>query len=383
MPMVKKINAVQKLYYQRMPDRVKQEGKADLLELTDWLVSSTPCCNHDAQNALCWATTVATGNEDSCLKSLYSVLAALKQGYSLLLDHLPSFLQKRLRYRDLSFDRQTNYISWTALDVPSDTADELADLNLHIDEKYVYISVCEEDSEARTATERVATALLDVWRFRKFTKGRWTTIGSSCRSLLASLSSGLGLLLEALRQDPAVSDHHLSGFDNLQSDLFHYVVVASLSAHVVDVVLIQLLQDERLLRQLSELEAAQIEEFQWLCNLPYTVFERLALIPPNSPTALSLRSSSIWAACIAGAYLKKKSFAAVQQYPWKLASGNVLQNICELQEVDAAELDPVSVKIQQLFRLGYPPTASSGTLTRDCLDHHSCRAGSRLISSAA
>ena len=117
MPMVKKINAVQKLYYQRLPERVKQEGKADLLELTDWLVS-TPCCNHDAQNALCWATTVATGNEDSCLKSLYSVLAALKQGYSLLLDHLPSFLQKRLRYRDLSFDRQTNYIFWDGIGCP-------------------------------------------------------------------------------------------------------------------------------------------------------------------------------------------------------------------------------------------------------------------------
>lgn len=49
--------------------------------------------------------------------------------------------------------------------------------------------------------ESIATTLLAVWRFRKFTESRWLTVGTSCRTLVAAVILGFDDLFREIQQD--------------------------------------------------------------------------------------------------------------------------------------------------------------------------------------
>ena len=240
---------------------------------------------------------------------LQKVMAALRNGYGLLLEHMSSFLAAELRYVDMEWDRQELYCYWVALGVHSDTADELADMNLHVAGGQLFVSVCEEVA-CKSVVERVSTCMIDVFEFKLFTQTRWCTIGTCCRSLVVALSCGLAVFVDFIRNHTSSSDYYISGFANVQ-DVVLYSCVAALCSQVMDAILLEMMSDDRLLRQLPLLESTLQEEMNWLTSLPMSVCERMVVLMDEPLSPSILRSRILEAANVGRAYLDCKCMAVL------------------------------------------------------------------------
>ena len=113
--------------------------------------------------------------------------------------------------------------------------------------------------------------LFILFKFRKFTDSRWATVVDASRMMIVADRVGLDGVVSMARADPTSSDYYMHGYTRLGDEERRLVVVAGLSSHVPDAVLLQLLEDDRLCRVASlAIDSAEVE-LAWLENLPYNV----------------------------------------------------------------------------------------------------------------
>lgn len=319
------------------------ECPSPLLELTDWVVA-TGCGNHDCQNALKWGVKEMMDDPEALLKDLYVVMEACRNGYAAIHDHLRVWLLSVVRFKETRFRRQDSAEYWQALGVDPDMVEELCQLNpVWLDGE---LCVSPEAQEQDCVMERLTGVMLYLFRFRKFTESRWTTLGAASRGLVCAMSVGLVGLMAYVRAMPGVSDWHLHGFARLVDEGKHFVCVCGLAAAVPDSILVALLKDDRVAGRVSMLDDLMREEFTRLADLPTPFWARLETL--CAATGPELRADAMRVATIAGGYIDKKLLRVARDWPWRLADGDVEANLEELASQDEV-LEPVTAKIKQLL----------------------------------
>lgn len=160
-------------------------------ELTDWVVTNADPC-HDCSNALLLALKPFMPDPDTA-KSMFIGIASMRNAYDLIMMHSGPWLREVVAFvpEDGSADHYTEL--WALLGVQAAVAGELVERKL---------CVLEEHRGDPATFARVATALVGVWRFVKFSETRWLTFGPSCRAIIASHLTGIGSLIGRIRQDP-------------------------------------------------------------------------------------------------------------------------------------------------------------------------------------
>ena len=92
------------------------EGEAHLWHLCDWVVC-TGCCCHDVHNSLAWALKPHLVNPEEELKDIFAVIEGLRGGYNQLVQHLPEFLRRHVRFADCGVEDAVLEELWQALGV--------------------------------------------------------------------------------------------------------------------------------------------------------------------------------------------------------------------------------------------------------------------------
>ena len=235
----------------------------ELLRLKEWNVS-TPCCNHDCQNSLKWALSSA-GITESTHRHLYAILESTRSSFKILHTRLGPFVSGVLRgsadvppYEDL-------YRFYVSLGVRPDLADHMSEIRLHWNGKELIVT--EEASKKIGIVNKVRTLMLGCMGFRKYTDSRWTTVGDSCRSLMASVALGLRSFFDSCHDDPKCSKYYLAGAKHLDDTVCLYAAVAAVSSVVSDTLLVEMMADDRLASRGAELTALANEELQWIQSL--------------------------------------------------------------------------------------------------------------------
>eukprot|EP00974_Lingulodinium_polyedra_P022330 2155345-Lingulodinium_polyedra.AAC.1 len=83
----------------------------------------------------------------------------------------------------------------------------LLDLGLIWSEGQLWVnSSFEKDLEL---FEKLTLCIMGVMRFPKFTDSRWLSVGTSARTMVASMLLGLDSLVAFCRKDPATSDYYI------------------------------------------------------------------------------------------------------------------------------------------------------------------------------
>lgn len=224
----------------------KSRGQAELLRLTDWVLS-TGCGNHDCQNALKWGCREFMEDPGALLKDLFIAIESVRNGYAALHDYLRLWLLKIVQFQKAPFDEDALGEFWRALGVEADMVQEVMRLNLCWSNGALLVSPeCRGSPELM---EDLAAVVLYLFRFRKFTESRWTTLGDSSRCLLCALAVGLEHFVDFVRKIPGVSDWHLGGFSRLSADIKRFIGIVGLGAFVPDSVLLLLLEDDRVAGQ--------------------------------------------------------------------------------------------------------------------------------------
>ena len=333
------------LYYQVTANQ-EDEGRTTLGELTDWVLS-TGCATHDTHNSLKWALSSVVPDPGDTVKKLFIVVESLRNGYDLLLGHLPTFLSRHLVLVDSGPDPKELRGLWTALGQDAELSQVLADLGLLWVDGRLH---CRRSSVQGDLVERVHNALVAVTRFRKFTDSRWCTVGASCGTIVACRLLGLDRWVEVVRSDPKASDFYIHGYGQLDENVCRYTTVASMTAPLPDGVLLELLKDDRVVRQLPVLKAIVVGELEWLASLGPFVWEQLATLQTGS-SAQGLRTDCLFAANVAGSFIERRIFSAAKQEPWNLAAGDIRNNLAALSAIEPQ--DTVSKKIKQLIAMGF------------------------------
>ena len=329
--------------------RRTQPEEAEVLGLLDWWVA-TPCCNHDVHNALKWSLSKHIDGADG-INDLYVAIESLRNSFDLLHGFLKTFIQEALEPTAAPYDVGAVSRFWTLLGVAPDIVDLLTELNLHWSGGRLFVS--KASMEHPDAIERVSTAMLHVFRFRKFTAGRWLTVGESCRTLTAALCVGLDGLVHLARKNPKTSEFYIHGFGRFTGQVRKYCVVAGVSSYVADAFLSHLLEDDRLATRGAELQQVLQDELTWLAGVEPFAWERLAALAQEGCSWSALRSDCMESASIAASFVDRQVLRPLNRCPWSLAQGDILANLRALGAQEHVPRDPTAQKIQQLVRLGY------------------------------
>jgi hypothetical protein len=321
-------------------------GAAQLQQRLDWVVG-TGCSNHDCQNALKWGLASLHQTED--LKDLYIVIQSLRNSFDVIHGYLKIFVTENLQFVQDAGDSQEVYQYWVQLGIQSDVAETLAELGLRWANGHLQVS--ERHKSSDSLIETVCSSMLVVFKWKKFTDSRWCTIGDACRALVASLTVGLEPMVKKLRADSKTSDWYLKGFSRLSEVTKKFAVVASVAANVCDGVLLELLQDDRVVLKLDVLQRAVTEEVQGIADLSDGIWSRLAAIVPGATSQL-MRCWCMESAMTTAAFITRKIFRVANQLPWTLASGDINSNLDSLKREEEPEEETAS-KVWQLLQMGY------------------------------
>ena len=349
-PLTRLVQQRHALFHQFACERGERtEAESAQMQLLDWCVS-TPCANHDCQNALKWALKNSGENQEDMLKGLHVSIAALRNGMDLLHAFLPAFVQQSVSFvLARPGAREPLYNFWVALGLESIVAELCAELQAMW--RNDRLEVSEDCSEDPQLFEKLSHILLQACRFKSFTDSRWLTVGDACRSLVASLSLGLSQWVQLTRENPKTSDYYLHGFSQLDAHAKRYAVVAALTSPVCDALLVDLLEDDRVAQRVDALEESLQSELDWLVSLQPLIWESLsALLGECGPA--TLRTQCLLAATTIAAFVKMRFLGQARQYPWRLVQGNISANIDALMDDDEVS-EPTAVKIRTLARFGF------------------------------
>ena len=240
-------------------------------------------------------------------------------------------------------------------------------MDLHWDGRTLWVN---SDFAAREdCHERVFSAILNVMKFRKATSSRWVTFGVSCRSLIAAQAVGLDGLVAQVRSDPKCSDFYIHGYSKLSTRIGQYCAATALASNVADSVILLLLEDDRVVPQLESLEQATREELTWLSDLSWYTWRRLASLSDQNATGAALRTATIGSGLTIRAFLEQKLFKVARGYPWRLAIGDVGQNLSQLFLSQTPPRDQVTARIQKLLKAGSLCEKHSSSQMRQMLQH--------------
>ena len=167
--------------------------------LQSWLLC-TGCGLHDIHNGLTWGLSKLEQSK-IMLDDLYIVLESLRNGFKHLQAHLPAFLVEFVAFDDISFDRDSLYAFYTALDVTPELCTMLADKGiLWFDGKLRVGTAFRDDPDIMIWLYH---SMMTVFRFKKYSASRWISIGCSLRTLVASCALGLRQLYQFTLDDGA------------------------------------------------------------------------------------------------------------------------------------------------------------------------------------
>ena len=174
-------------------------------------------------------------------------------------------------------------------------------------------------------------------------------MGSSTRTLIASCALGMRGLWAFTVSDPAVSSYYIGGFSRFNLAMLRYAMIAGISLRTSECSSLDLLEDDRAVRNIDAYEATLREELHWIAQLPSATYDLLASLI-EVQVGSDLRSDCLDSAHVACAYVDQNFFAEVRCLPWTLAMGNIEENV-EVLAQSGRPADEVAGKIWELCRL--------------------------------
>ena len=322
----------------------------DMAKMTE-LVVVTPCALHDCQNAFKWGLHNDFSNRDQ-VRDVYIAIESLRRSADLVSSHLYTWLHSCLQStpcRGEAWVDQRRAL-WQTLGVDAETV-ELLSSELQLwwqDGTMWFLKDAFRDGDV---LEAVASALMAVWRFVKFSDSRWLTVGTSARTVIAAVLTGIDGLVSTIVRDPKASKYYLNGFKRLTTTRRQFLVSAAVVSRVPESVQCELMEDSRVARTHDALWQAVSEEMKWLVSITPNTWSLLGKACDRSGPLLA--DICIGAAHVSFQFIWRRVLVPASQLPWRLVRGDIAHNLAVLSADECPE-EPVSEKLWLLMRSNFP-----------------------------
>ena len=342
-----------KAWHRSLPFEGTPDLPASLLHLTQFVVT-TPCACHDVSKANQWALFFEYSNKE-LLRDVFVAVESVRHSMDLVRSHMEQWIAQSLVFTEpLAADEIEHLrITWVALGVECKFVELLAE-TLQLRCRGGQLLLTSSCSSMEDLIGTVKAALLAGWSFKRFTESRWATIGASTQGVVFGYLTGLPSLISFIFDDPSSSKFYLNGWRRLVGDRVQFVVTQALVTRVSEGLLLELMEDSRVMLRIDELKEVLRSEISWLCNLPLPVFEMIGAAAEMSGPAL--RSGCIRAAHVMAAFTSYRIFDRAEEYPFSLAKGDrdaLAQRLADLRN-GAEPQEQVAQQLWILARRGYP-----------------------------
>ena len=307
------------------------------------------CVSHGANRAPRWGLgRLLVGD---ILKDTHLAIEALLSNFAPLHAHVGDFLCRYVEFEEATDDWKDVQAFWLALGVDAGFVDVLVNYNIFWKGGKLVADARLQDAD--DGMEVLSAVVLHLLRWRKFTDTRFAGIGVSARFLVSSLAGGLDGVYAICQKHMTCGKDYLSQFSRATPAVREFVVVAALSTYPAEAVGIEVLADDRFVLRGRELFTVMQSELRYLHHLPALVWERLASLVSSQMSAGDMRHSVLQSAHCSCGYLWDDSFRQLEQLPWALTRGDILENLRTLQTQTRPQ-DMVAQRAWDFLFLGYP-----------------------------
>ena len=320
-----------------------------VLYYLDW-VMPTACALHGAHLGFRWAMSALTESQPTeFLQDIHIITSSVRASFNLIHDALPAFIARTLTLTPVEeLDSEDDcHDLWVSLGVEPSVLQQLVELRLRWRNGCLQVS---DKTPLEDVVQQVYFCLSSLWRFRKYSSGRWVGTGCTCRVVCAGLLTGLDALVDQITQDPDSSNYHINGWQKMQPSHREFIVQAAMASFLSENLTLALLEDCRVVRNFDQLSQIIEEEMEWVNRVPHAVWEALGGICGLS--AQDIQSRCIRSTHVSGAFAHDRILAPASVLPWRLARGDVKTNLDDL-EAGECPTEPTAAKIWHLLRLGW------------------------------
>ena len=131
-----------------------------------------------------------------------------------------------------------------------------------------------------------------------------------------------------------------------------YMCSAALSSFPAETLSWQLMRDDRILKRFDQLRALAELEVKRLGVMPEYIVKRLAYAISTDFPSEKLQAAVMRSALASTAYMKDHIWDMFEQYPFKLAIGDIEHNLRKLARDTGTITDPTTLQILALLRRG-------------------------------
>ena len=298
----------------------------------EWVLD-TPCCNHDVHNGLKWSLLQYL-SDDLFMKDVFVVIESMRNAFSLLHEELSRWVLTVVSWRegeDLR-DPAGALALWSALGCEPRWAEELVELGLEWTGEHLLVH--ERHRESEEVWSRVMNCVLFAMKLDRFSDSRWCTLGRSARQVVLGQLLGVDSLVHAVLADKSASDYHLGGYRKKSEKVTQFLCLAAFASVPADELLGDMMRDDRLVLHRDEYQGRLKSDFEWLQDLPPVVWDAVAGLCKDWSGG-EMRSQALSSAHTTLGFVHERVWSALDQYPWKLACGDVDANLAALAALDA------------------------------------------------
>ena len=200
--------------------------------------------------------------------------------------------------------------------------------------------------------DKVQFLLAHTWQFRVMTWTRWLSLATCARTLVVAELLGLEQIIREIRAKPHTTDYHLHHYDRLTPDVRVCLACAAVSSVVVDSLVQDLMDDDRMALKYEEYHGNCVEEMSYIEQLSMSTWSRLSSIT-KCFSPVELRDAALHVSHTAFCFVDWRLFRKVRDYPWRLTRGDTLANLDQLVRDWYDGDDLPSQQLRDLHAAGY------------------------------
>ena len=319
--------------------------------LLQWYVN-TPCPYHDCHGGFRKALEPYASKED--VKDLHISIESLRNSFSMIAREIPKFSRLHVQFANLSAVGVADF--WARLGITPD--------QLHL---LVLVNPCWTGTVLLVSTDLqclpdplgvVQNAILLVLKLSRFSESRFLGAGMSNRALQGAYAIGVWKIVELAREVPSNSEYYIHGFDKLTPVVRKMSCIACLVSYVPEKVLGLINKDERIMKNIDDVERALHEAIEYVVATLTSTWERLAdMIAIPDYGWRDLAADTIASTHVCAGHIERHLLRNCRGYPWCLARGDIRENLQNLASSDHPPLNldaGCGAKAREMLCLGYP-----------------------------
>eukprot|EP00971_Amphidinium_carterae_P349304 6490953-Amphidinium_carterae.1 len=330
-------------------------GESRSLQSLHLWCTSVGCAAHDLHNSLKWGSYAVYGEgvTKEHLKSFYTCFQCLKVGLSSCLKFLGRWLESVVvvTAEKPGPPPEVQKEFYELLGVSPEDAAEASQKGFwwHPDGSLLVESsfwVSEDSISFLTGF------LLDHWKAGTYSESRWLSLGTCTRQVLLCVCTGYVSFYGWLRNCKHISEWDSRGFGSWSQELLQWVSFVGLSSMPADCLLAEVLQNPCLAGRHDVLQGIIASAHARIDEASPEFWSVLGkhLVKPPAITQHEILGGSM----VAWSYVDSRFLRTLRDYPWKLLSGDVAENLNELLEGACVPDDPICLKLMALARKGTP-----------------------------